>query len=243
MPAGAPPFRPLLRAPSPARGGGRASRGARTIARRWRVRQGRRELGVVRPGTTRAGPGAIGDGGAGGGDRAQVRRRGRAAPAAARRPGRAPRGAGAPRGVPSPRRGSAAGRRSGDKPGPRSRTPAPEPGPRPAAWDGRRRLRVGRRRRRDDRRSPAGRATRDDRAQLSDVRVAPPPERERVTERCGRRSSSPPAESPTAATRQAPPAGRTSSIPRTAWARCGCRRRAGRTRRWCNRARSRGTRR
>jgi len=75
----------------------------------------------------------------GGRDRAQVRRRGRAAPAAARRRGRAPRGAGAPRGAPSPRRGSAAGRRNGTNPDLDREHPAQEPGPRPAARAGRRR--------------------------------------------------------------------------------------------------------
>ena len=81
---------------------------ARTIARRWRVRQGRREVGEVRPGppilrvgrqTGTAVPGA-------GPDRVRgVRRRRRAAPAAVGRRGRAPRGASAPRGAPSTRRG------------------------------------------------------------------------------------------------------------------------------------------
>ena len=65
----------------------------------------------MRPGTRPTGPAdRRGTAAAGGGrDRAQVRRRGRAAPAAARRPGRAPRGAAARRGARSPRRGSAAG--------------------------------------------------------------------------------------------------------------------------------------
>jgi hypothetical protein len=88
----------------------------------------------MRPGPPPPGPRTDGDGRAGGGrDRPWIRRRERAAPAAARRRARAPRGAAAPHGVRSPRRGSAAGPRSDRTPAHQSRTPAGVAEPRASA--------------------------------------------------------------------------------------------------------------